>query len=465
MVPQLKRHEVQTLLAAGLPQRDVALHTGVSLRTVKRIAKEAPVTTLTTQPSNTGRPSKTDGFRGFVRDTLEQEPHLRSVELLRRAKHKGYTGGKSAFYAMVKAVRPPKARFTYRFDGLPGEFSQHDFGEVRVVYDSGQAEVIQFFASRLKWSRFAVVDLVPDQTAESIIRCMALHLVAFGGVPLRCVFDRPKTIAVKWRKDGKVTQWNRHFGDAMVQLGFVAELCWPHSPQQKGSVENLVGWVKNSFFKQRRFVDREDLEQQLAEWLEQINHERPSRATQEIPETRRQQELERFRPLRTLPEDLALRQPVVVSPMATVRLHNQSYAMPPEAAGLGGTAHLFADRVRFVVGKHRVEHLRQEGPGLVLGPDERAARLAAVSGKRGRTYLKRQHLLEIGPSAERFLTELIHRRPWDWFPIVHHLHDLLDSYGPERMHDAFEAAVDADRISIEGVLQALFQPSLFRSLA
>jgi hypothetical protein len=32
----------------------------------------------------------------------------------------------------------------------------------------------------------------------------------------------------------------------------------------KGSVENLVGWVKGSFFKQRRFLDRDDLEAPIA---------------------------------------------------------------------------------------------------------------------------------------------------------------------------------------------------------
>ncbi len=43
--------------------------------------------------------------------------------------------------------------------------------------------------SRLKWSRWAVVDLVPNQVAEALIRTLADHFVAFGGVPLcRCAW-------------------------------------------------------------------------------------------------------------------------------------------------------------------------------------------------------------------------------------------------------------------------------------
>jgi hypothetical protein len=35
--------------------------------------------------------------------------------------------------------------------------------------------------------------------------------------------------------------------------------------------------------------------------------------------------------------------------------------------------------------------------------------VAAVSGKRGKRYLKRQQLLELGEPAIRYLTEIVHR--------------------------------------------------------
>jgi hypothetical protein len=43
------------------------------------------------------------------------------------------------------------------------------------------------------------------------------------------------------------------------------------SSQQKGSVENLVGFVKSSVFKVRRFHDEEDLRQQLHDWHREVN--------------------------------------------------------------------------------------------------------------------------------------------------------------------------------------------------
>ncbi|PYQ18200.1 MAG: hypothetical protein DMF81_25615, partial [Acidobacteria bacterium] len=72
-----------------------------------------------------GRPSKAEPFRSFVVEQLAKQPELMSLEVLRRARLQGYSGGKSALYALVHAIRPKRMRLITRFEGLPGEFSQH----------------------------------------------------------------------------------------------------------------------------------------------------------------------------------------------------------------------------------------------------------------------------------------------------------------------------------------------------
>lgn len=76
------------------------------------------------------------------------------------------------------------------------------------------------------------------------------------------------------------------FAQVALDYRFAPELCYPKRPNQKGSVENLVGWVKGSFFKVRLFHDRTDRESQLAEWQEEANLSRPCRATNVIPADR-----------------------------------------------------------------------------------------------------------------------------------------------------------------------------------
>jgi transposase len=456
----LTRHAVQVLLGAGHTYPEVAGATEVSARTVRRIAKEPPVEDVDDHAERqrrlVGRPSKAEPFRAFVADLLKQEPDLKSLEVLRRARLKDYEGEKSAMYKLIASIRGVRPDFVMRFEGLPGEFSQHDFGQVRVRFLDGSEKVVHFFASRLKWSRWTEVTLVEDECAETLVRTLLVHFLAFGGVPLCAVFDRPKTVALQWKSDGTVTEWNPLFAYAAMEIGFTAEVCWPHQPRQKGSAENEVGWVKGSFFKQRRFQDMDDLRTQLAEWLRQVNHERPSRATGIVPAVRREEELPRLRSPRVLPQDLALRIPVSVGPTAMVTLDTNRYAMPAEAAGVPGTLFLYENHVRIVAGRHEATHPRLVGRNQVsLLPEHRASHLAAVSGRRGRQYLKRQHLFDTGEAAVAFLTELVHQDPRGWYPEVDRLHDLLQLHGPDAMNRAFRVAVDVDIIRSDYVAHCL----------
>jgi len=447
----LKRHEVEILLKAGHAKAEVARLTGVSLCSVKRIAQEQPVEHVDDAAERAkrkiGRPSTVETFRKQVVGILEETPDLVSLEILRRVREAGYEGGKSALYDLVASLRPKPARPLVRFEGLAGEFSQHDFGQIEVQFLNGVRKRIHFFASRLKYSRFVRVTLVEDEKVETLVRTLAEHLASWGGRPLLCVFDRPKTIALKWRKNGEVTEWNPVFAYATLEMGVGVELCWPYQARQKGSVENLVGFVKSSFFKVRRFHDEEDLRQQLKDWHREVNEERLSRATGIIPAVRLAEEAPRLRTLKVQPENLALRIPVYVGPTGTVVYDGHAYSMPPEAISMPATLYLFAQRVRIVAGRYAAEHPRKfvakESSSLA---EHRAAMVAAVSGKRGKRYLKRQQLLELGEPAIRYLTEIVHRRPQAWFQDVDRLHQILQSHGGEVLRRAME----------EGLKQQIF---------
>lgn len=439
----LKRHEVEILLTAGHSKTEVARLSGVSLRSVKRIAEEESVVHVDDKAERVkrqiGRPSTVATFRKQIVDTLQEEPDLASLEILRRVREVGYRGGKTALYAVVASLRPKSAKPLVRFEGLAGEFSQHDFGEVVVQFLDGTRQRIHFFASRLKYSRVVRVSLVKDETVETLVRTLAEHLASWGGRPLLCVFDRPKTIALKWRKNGEVIEWNSTFAYATLEMGVGVELCWPYRAQEKGSVENLVGFVKSSFFKVRRFYDPQDMEQQRQEWERDVNEQRPCRATGIIPAVRLAEEAPRLRRLKVQPADLALRIPIFVGPTGTVVYDGHAYSMPPDAISMSGTLYLYAQRVRIVAGRFEAEHPRKfaakESSSLA---EHRAAMVAAVSGKRGKRYLKRQQLLELGEPAIHYLTEIVHRRPREWFQDVDRLHRILQSHGPEVLRRAME---------------------------
>jgi transposase len=460
MIDMLKRHAIQVLQEAGHSQADIARLVGVGVRTVRRVEGEPDVTHIDDAEERArraiGRPAKAEPFRSVIAEILAQEPDLLSVEILRRVKLKGYAGGKTALYDLISALRPNTIRPLVRFEGLAGEFSQHDFGHVDVRFLHGREQRVHFFASRLKYSRWVEVTIVPDERAETLVRTFVDHFAAIGGVPLLGVFDRPKTVALKWTRDGHVTDWNPLFAGVALDLSVGIEVCWPASPWQKGSVENLVGWVKGSFFKQRRFVDDDDLLQQLAEWRTEVNTQRPCRATKVIPAVRLEEERPRLRPLKVTPADLALRVPIVVGPTAEAIHDTHPYSMPPDAIGIPGTLFLYRDRVRIVAGRFEVVHERQfvPGAGSTL-PEHRAQHVAAVSGKRAKRYLQREHLLKLGSDALAYLTELTHRRPQVWLRDIDRLHTLLATYGDDAMRAAFARGVHEHAIGAEYIAHFL----------
>jgi len=459
----LKRHGIQVLRRAGHTLDEIAELMTVGKRTVQRVVDEPMIThpdpAQATCTRTIGRPSKAEAYRARIEGWLKEEPALRSVELLHRAKLAGYRGAKSALYDLVRGVRVVTPRPIVRFEGLPGEFTQHDFGEVLIQFLDGTTRRIHFFASRLKYSRWVEVTIVPNQQVETLARALVNHFVALGGIPLLAVFDRPKTVALKWRKDGEVTEWNPVFAGVVLDLGLGIEVCWPHAPQQKGTIENLVGWVKGSFFKQRRFLDQEDLLTQLTAWQLDVNTVRPSRATRVIPALRRQEELPRLRPLKVLPADLALRLPIVVSATAYVTHLTHRYSMPSDAMGFSGTLYLYRDTVRIEAGRFEARHPRLWKPDAISTlPEHRTQLVAAVSGKRGKRYLQRQHLLELGPTAHEYLTELTHRRPRLWVKDVEQLHALLQTHGAAATCLAFERGLEARVFGAEYITHYLASP-------
>jgi transposase len=460
MIDMLTRHAIQVLRHAGHDQADVGRLLGVAVRTVRRVDGELDVTQIDDAHERArraiGRPAKAEPYRALIAEILTQEPDLLSVEILRRAKLQGYDGGKTALYDLISTLRPTTVRPVVRFEGLAGEFTQHDFGHVDVRFLDETKKRVHFFASRLKYSRWIEVTLVPDERAETLVRTFVDHLAAIGGVPLLAVFDRPKTVALKWTRDGRVTEWNPIFAGVALDLSVGIEVCWPAAPWQKGSIENLVGWVKGSFFKQRRFVDDEDLLQQLFEWRTEVNTERPCRATKVIPAVRLEEERPRLRPLKVAPADLALRVPIVVDPMAEVIHDTHPYSMPPDAIGIAGTLYLYRDRVRIVAGRFEVRHERRfkPGDGSIL-PEHRAQHVAAVSGKRAKRYLQREHLLQLGPEALAYLTELTHRRPRIWLRDIDRLHTLLATYGDDAMRAAFARGIAEQAIGAEYIAHFL----------
>ena len=452
MLRMLDRHAVQALLCAGVKPRAVARQFRISRRTVERIATEAAVASGPPDasgpgrsPRSIGRPRVDEALQARVQAWLTEAADLPPGEVWRRLRDEGTPLGLSTVYRVLARVRATlPVELMVRFEGVAGEYAQFDFGEASVQLTDGTRRVVHFAAYRLKYSRWMHVVLVPNERVEALIRALLdSFLHAGAGVPLRVVFDNPKTVVVKHEEGRPV--WNATLAPVAIDYGFTIELCTPRQPQQKGAVENLVGFVKRSFFRARRFQDlTQDLPQQLTEWLTEMNTVRPCRATKEVPAARLPAEQARMKPLAVAPHEYGLRYALTVGPTAMVHHLGIQYAMPAEACGIPATLWLYPDRVKIVTagGRHEALHPRFPTGGVVSYlSGQRAAQLAAVSGKRKRLYFMRQRLLELGPVGEAYLTEVVHQRPHTWAADVERLFALLDDVGEDRLRTLLQRAL------------------------
>jgi len=83
MITMLKRHEIQVLRGAGHKLKQIAKKVGVSERSVRRIAKESPVVTVSHGEARAarrvGRPSTVEAFRKSVEEILSKDPGAPTV--------------------------------------------------------------------------------------------------------------------------------------------------------------------------------------------------------------------------------------------------------------------------------------------------------------------------------------------------------------------------------------------------
>jgi hypothetical protein len=360
-----RRHlEVRVLLRAGHARSEIARLTGLSLTTIRRIAREPKVDPDADDGGRkrraVGRPTKAGLFRGAVAEDLRRNPDASSRALLLEAKKRGYTGGKSAMYGLIAQLREEIAVPNLESDSFPGALSEHELASAHAHFVGGGRTRVCFLASRLSYSRWLEVTIVPGWGVEPLLRALVDHFAAMGGVPLLSVLRIPKRVPLQ-TPSGEGAEWHPAFAQAVLDLGIGVLLRTP--ADGKGAWEALASWVNARFFARRRFAHMRDLQAQLADWRHDVNAKIPSRSTRKVPAERMdKEERASLRPLRINPREFALRIPLVVGAGAAVLFEGVIYKAPQDTSGMLATVHVERTRLRIVVGGQQIDHERRTLP-------------------------------------------------------------------------------------------------------
>lgn len=477
MLRQMERSAIHLLTKRGKSQREIARELGHSRTTIARALQE-PVDQA---PTARSRNSQTDPFHAQIEQWVREGlTSVRMLELARTEVAQPYTGGRSVWNAAVHRIRLALERadadVPVRFEGLPGEYLQVDWGEIRQFPFTQQRPATRYFlACRLKYSRWSWVRWTSDMRQETLLRGLVDCCAALGFVPWVLVFDNMKTVTTG-RDAADQPVWHPALLQLAQEFDFHPEACAIRAGNQKGSVESLVKWVKGNFLPGRRFTDDADLTQQAQSWTQQANA-RPSQASGVPPVERLPHEAAQGGRLPATAQDYGFLQSAQVSREALVHVQGNTSSVPVAQAGMPVTVRLHRERVCLWRDAVLLAEHRRASDGAqqrVVQPEHFAPQFPAKP--RAQVMLYRQALLELGEPAVSYVSELSRRRRDRLAPEVLAVYALgqqhsfpgllaamsraaaLGAYGAEYLtallaapNDALPAAASVLRLTLPGV--------------
>lgn len=268
----------------GVSITAIARRTGRDPKTVRKYIErgvEAPVY----GPRAVGRPSKLAPYLDFLRERVTAFPDLSAVRLTREIRELGYVGAYTAVKRYLAAIRPENGPKPYevRFETPPGVQAQVDFARFVVDFtdDPGTSRIVWLFSLVLGHSRFLFARYVLHQDLQTLLRCHIQAFDALGGVPIEILYDRMKT-AVTGEDDQGHIVYNRSLLALAKHYRFQPRACRPYRAKTKGKVERPFSYIRQDFFLGRRFRNLEDLNAQLADWLDTVANIRVHGTTQRV---------------------------------------------------------------------------------------------------------------------------------------------------------------------------------------
>jgi transposase len=161
------------------------------------------------------------------------------------------------------STRPPRQiRAKRRYETLPGQQAQVDWGICEYTDVYGQRRKLAMFVMVLGYSRAMYVEFFRRCDIHSFLRSFVQAIQHFCGVPRVVLTDRMKTVLVRMSED-RTPKWHPVFEDFALSIGTTPSVCKPLKPQTKGKMERMIRFVKENFWTGRRFSSLAELNRQV----------------------------------------------------------------------------------------------------------------------------------------------------------------------------------------------------------
>ena len=284
------------------------------------------------QSSQPLRPSLTDPYIEFVRQTLDQHPGLRATRIYQMIRDRGYTGSIVQLRRTVARLRPRIREPFLQMRTFPADQAQADWAHFGYVMVGRARRTLSCFVITLSYSRALYLEFFFDQTTENFLRGHVHAFQDWGGQPRVILYDNLKS-AVLERRGNQI-----HFNPRLLELSAhyhcVPRPCQVRAGNQKGRVERAIRYVRDSFWAGRPFTTLAECNRQALVWREQVAHQRrwPGDDTRTV-EQAFAEEQPRLLPLPAHAFSTDRIEAVRSGKTIYIRFDLNDYSIPPEAVG------------------------------------------------------------------------------------------------------------------------------------
>ena len=401
------------------------------------------------------RKSKLDPFKGMIMGWLRQYADYTAVQILGLLREEGYDGGISILKTYISQVRPRQKEAYLTLSFAPGECAQVDWGCWNSVDVGNTRRRLSFFVMVLCYSRRMYVEFTLGQSQEHFLACHRHAFEYFGGVPEKIMCDNCKT-AVLSHPRGLLPVFNPRYNDFAAHYGFKIKACNAGKGNEKGIVENAVGYVKHNFLAGRPIAQFATLNPAVRIWMEQTADVRIHGRTHLRPIDMFVAEKPALGALSPHPYDCALISSVNANTQFRVRVDANRYSVPAAYAGCKMVLKLYSERICLYDGdKLAAEHVRSyERNRDIEDPDH--AKALIEHKRRASEQQIFNRFLALGPQAEIYYRKLVERK-LSWRQHLRKIMALAEVYGPDKVSRAMDDAIEYHAFSSDYIANILEQ--------
>jgi transposase len=398
------------------------------------------------------RASRLDPFKGLIVRWLDSHPYS-AQQIFQRAREAGYVGGLTTVRDYVRHIRPPQRAAYLKLHFAPGEAAQVDWGEYGSIAVGSTRRRLSFFVMVLCYSRLMYLEFTVSQTMEHFLACHEHALSAFGGCPQRIMVDNLRS-AVLQRLAGQAPVFNPRYLDYARHRGFEITACNVGKGNEKGRVENGVGYVKKNLLNGLDLADFSAINPAARIWLDSIANVRIHGETHQRPLDLFEQERAHLKPLTALPYDSSRNFTVRASSQFRIALDTNKYSVPAKYAYRRVSVKAYADRVCIyheheLIARHPRSYDRRQD---IEDPEHPKALLAHRRNAREQRLLVR--FLALSAKAQAYYEGLEQHR----LNARHHVRKIValaEIYGEAAVARAIEDALSFRAFSCEYIANLL----------